>query len=109
MNMIRNFSQLLLLLITLNALPAIAQIATVDISNPTNPVVTYDANPYVYAPDLPPDPTAIYLDALTLPTGSEVTSQNTLALEEAALVDAGVAEGFVSLEFGPYEALAPVV
>jgi lysophospholipase L1-like esterase len=93
----------------MRALVAPAQVATIDISDPTNPVVTYDANPYIYAPDLPPDPTAIYLDALTLPTASDVTSQNTLALEYAALVDAGSFEGLVGLEFGPYEALAPVV
>lgn len=90
-------------------LAATAQIATIDISSPTNPVVTYDANPYVYAPDLPPDPTAIYLDALSLPAGSDVTSQNTTAIELAALLDAGVFQGMVGLEFGQYEALAPVV
>lgn len=88
---------------------ACAQIATIDISNPTNPVVTYDVNPYLYGPDLPPDPTAIYTDALLLPTVSDITTQNTFDLERAALLDAGAFEGFVSLEFGQYEALAPVV
>src|SRR5947209_2644330 len=78
---------------------ALAQIATIDISNPTNAIVTYDANPYIYAPDLPENPTEIHLDALTIPSSSDVTSQNTLALEYAALVDAGSFEGFVALEF----------
>src|SRR2546423_8460673 len=80
------------------AFTAGAQVATVDISNPTNPVVTYDANPYVYAPDLPPDPTAIHLDGLTIPPGSAITSRNTLALESAVLLDAGAAEGTLGVE-----------
>src|ERR1051326_7041005 len=85
------------------------QVATVDISNATNPVVTFDVNPYIYAPDLPDDPTRIYLDALTFPQASDITSTNTLALEFAALVDAGVVEGFAGFEFGQYTALAPAV
>ncbi|HEU6447810.1 MAG TPA: GDSL-type esterase/lipase family protein [Verrucomicrobiae bacterium] len=103
-------SKVLPLIVTVGvALSVNAQVATIDVSSPTNPVVTYDANPYIYAPDLPPDPTAIYLDALTLPTASDITSQNTLALEYAALVDAGSFEGLVGIEFGAYEAQEPVV
>ena len=64
-----------LILAIVIALPAVAQVATLDISNPTNPIVTYDANPYIFAPDLPPDPTAIYLDALTIPSGTALVSQ----------------------------------
>lgn len=86
-----------------------SQVATIDVSDPTNPVVTYDFNPYIYAPDLPPDPTAVYMDALVIPTTSDITSQNIFALEYAALVDAGSFEGFAGLEFGQYEAMAPVV
>jgi lysophospholipase L1-like esterase len=93
----------------MRALVAPAQIATIDISNPTNPVVTFDQDPYVYGPDLPDNPAAIYLDALSLPSGSDITSQNTTAIELAALLDVGVFEGMVGLEFGQYEALAPVV
>ena len=98
-------------------LPVVAQVATIDISNPTNPVVTYDVNPFIAGPDLPDNPTAIYLDALTIPSGTALASQAqngdsggiTFALENAALLDAGVFEGMVALEFGPYEALAPTV
>src|SRR6185312_16189150 len=90
-------------------LSAPAQIATIDVSNPTNPIVTYDANPFINAPDLPDDPTRIYMDALVIPPASAVTGADTFALEYAALKDAGAFEGLVALEFGPYEAMAPVV
>jgi lysophospholipase L1-like esterase len=109
--------RLLLLLAIFICGSAVGQIATIDISSPTNPIVTYDANPYIYAPDLPPDPTQIFLDALTIPSGTgqvnEIRTNNTggaeFDLEYAALVDAGSFEGLVGIEFGRYEALAPVV
>jgi len=100
---------LLLVLAAGIVLSAPAQIATIDVSNPTNPIVTYDANPFINAPDLPDDPTKIYMDALVIPPVSAVTGADTFTLEYAALKDAGAFEGLVGLEFGPYEAMAPVV
>ncbi|HEU5396366.1 MAG TPA: hypothetical protein VFV81_04310, partial [Verrucomicrobiae bacterium] len=109
--------RLLLTLVGGAALTASAQIATIDVSDPTNPVVTYDINPYIYGPDLPTNPTAIYLDVLTIPSGTTLATQLAagdtadpeFSLEYAALVDAGSFEGLVGVEAGPYEALAPVV
>ena len=91
------------------ALNATAQLATIDITSPTNPVVTYDANPYINGPDLPDDPTKIYADALLIPTANDVTSKNTFNLERAALLDAGALEAIVTLETGQYQALAPTI
>lgn len=98
------------------ALIASAQIATIDVSNPTNPIVSYDANPYFYSPDLPPNLTAVYVDAFTLPIGTMITqaeNKDTNGLEysaaNAALLDAGVLEAMVGMDFGQYEAQAPAV
>jgi len=95
---------------------ASAQLATVDISNPTNPIVTYDQNPYATAPDLPDDPTKIYVDAFTLPVGTVITEAEnkdtnglTFTGEQIALLNAGVVESEASIEFGQYEAMAPAV
>jgi fibronectin type 3 domain-containing protein/lysophospholipase L1-like esterase len=81
-----------------------AQIATIDISSPTNPVVTYDSNPQISAPDIPENPTAIYMNALEIPGGTD-----TYSLEHAALVNEGMVVSMVNLEIGDYTAQAPAV
>lgn len=88
---------------------ATAQIATIDISNPTNPVIAADENPDLYAPDVPPDPSTIYVNVLTLPTASTITSANYVGLAYVALLDEGVVMATANLEFGQYLALQPQV
>src|SRR5687767_2777573 len=41
-------------------LPALAQIATVDVSSPTDPYVSFDEDPYQYSPPISENPTVVY-------------------------------------------------
>lgn len=112
-------SHLPILIAALAVLPAtkgFTQIATIDISNPTNPIVTADVNPDIYAPDLPPNPTQIYVDEVSLPStnwASYVAAKNATGLAVAAayvvLLDEGLVLGSAYLELGPDSALQPAI
>jgi lysophospholipase L1-like esterase len=84
---------------------ASAQVATVNASNPTNIVVTYDGGPYLYAPNTPSEPTTIYTNDVLIPS----TSSSTTTIEVDALLDAGAIEGTAGNLDGQYTAQEPVV
>ncbi len=100
----RRLKKTLAALLATIAVSVSAQIVTIDISSPTNPVVTYDTNPQLYAPDVPDDPTVIYMNALEIPGGTD-----TYSLEHAALVNEGMLVSMVNLEIGDYTAQEPQV
>lgn len=87
------------------ASPAAAQIATVDVSNPTNPVVIYDGGPYVFAPNTPDEPTTVYTDDILIPSADS----STFTIEYDALIDAGAIEGTAGNLDGQYTAQEPQV
>src|SRR5438874_2463001 len=99
-------------LLPLTAQPARAQIATVDVSNTSNPQVSYDPDPTVFAPDIPEDVLQMYLPS---PTGtanaavSAAQAQNAVAVAAIALGASGVITSTESYETAPYTSEEPAV
>src|SRR5690242_15465686 len=86
------------------SLASSAQIATVDVSNPTNIIDSFDGGPYLYAPNMPGVPTTIYTNDVLIPS----TSSSTTTIEVDALLDAGAIEGTAGNLDGQYTAQEPV-
>lgn len=60
----RSFSRWLpVAALVVTAASASAQIAVVDASDPTDPQISYDEDPNLYAPDIPDRPTTVYPDS----------------------------------------------
>lgn len=105
---IRTLSLVLAAVLSLNAS---AQIAVVDLSNPTNPVVAYGGGPYIYAPNVPTQPTTVYTNVFTLiiPSTKDSTATIEYDAEADALLNAGVVEGTAANLDAQYADQAPVV
>lgn len=94
------------------ALSAIAQVATVDGSDPNNPTVSYDQDPQIYAPAIPDDILQMYLPSPTDTANAGVSAaqkQNAIAVAAIALGAAGVVTSTEGYEAAPYTSQQPVV
>jgi lysophospholipase L1-like esterase len=69
------------------ALPVLAQIATVDVSSPTDPYVSYDEDPYQYSPPISENPTVIYPGGAG--TGSTAYTTDPVTSQQPAVVTSG--------------------
>ncbi|HSV15721.1 MAG TPA: rhamnogalacturonan acetylesterase [Tepidisphaeraceae bacterium] len=91
---------------------ASAQIASVDVSDPSNPEVSYDPDPTVFAPDIPENVLQMYLPSPTDTANagvSAVQKQNAVAVAAIALGASGVVTSTESYETAPYTAQEPTV
>lgn len=76
-----------------------AQTATVNVSDPTNPQVSYDEDPYAPEPYVPGDPTTVYTEGV--PPGSDPAASALALARIVTSTQANLTE--------PFTALAPVV
>jgi lysophospholipase L1-like esterase len=60
-----------------------AQIVTADVSDPTNPNISYDEDPYLYAPEIPDYPLVVYPDS---GTGAVTNTTNQYTSEQPQVI-----------------------
>src|SRR6266545_1166657 len=89
-----------------------AQLATVDVSDPTSPQVSYDPDPNLYAPDIPEDLTNYYLPDPVGTAGAAVSAAqagNAIAVAAIALGAEGIITSTATYEADPYTSQEPTV
>lgn len=97
----RILSVLILVILLASGLvpPAGAQLVTVDVSDPTNPELSYDEDPYAPEPYVPGDPTKVYIEGV--PPGSDPAA--------SALAFARIVTSTQTNLTDPFAAEAPLV